>query len=164
MKKYLTYFLWLACLFFSACEEDNCPPNALSYATFSFVNEKGEKVAYKDSLTVVGCTEFSTLNTSRDTIINRQTNTSILSLPLSYGKQTIFLLHYMNIGKTDTLIIRHDSNPAITNIECGSMMFHRITQVETRASILDSLVIINPVVDNYEKENCKIYFTADRDN
>ena len=40
--------------FFPACEVENCPPNALAYAQFNFVDQHGKAVQYTDTLTVIG--------------------------------------------------------------------------------------------------------------
>ena len=81
--------------FFPACEVENCPPNALAYAQFAFVDQYGRSVQYTDTLTVIGQLETAD-TTIYDTLINKSTNTSTLSLPLSYGEQTRFILQYAN--------------------------------------------------------------------
>lgn len=40
------------------------------------------------------------------------------------------------------------------------MMFYEVTSAEATTRMLDSLVITNPNIDNYEKENFKVYFTV----
>ena len=125
--------------FFPACEVENCPPNALAYAQFAFVDQYGRSVQYTDTLTVIGQLETAD-TTIYDTLINKSTNTSTLSLPLSYGEQTRFILQYANRQR-------------------DILMFYEVTNAETTTRMLDSLVITNPNIDNYEKENFKIYFT-----
>ena len=66
--------------FFPACEVENCPPNALAYAQFAFVDQYGRSVQYTDTLTVIGQLETAD-TTIYDTLINKSTNTSTLSLP-----------------------------------------------------------------------------------
>lgn len=143
--------------FFPACEVENCPPNALAYAQFAFVDQYGRSVQYTDTLTVIGQLEIAD-TTIYDTLINKSTNTSTLSLPLSYGEQTRFILQYAN-RQRDVLTITHRNIPYFINLDCGTMMFYEVTGAETTTRMLDSLVITNPNIDNYEKENFKIYFT-----
>lgn len=143
--------------FFPACEVENCPPNALAYAQFAFVDQYGRSVQYTDTLTVIGQLETAD-TTIYDTLINKSTNTSTLSLPLSYGEQTRFILQYAN-RQRDVLTITHRNIPYFINLDCGTMMFYEVTGAETTTRMLDSLVITNPNIDNYEKENFKIYFT-----
>ena len=55
--------------FFPACEVENCPPNALAYAQFAFVDQYGRSVQYTDTLTVIGQLETAD-TTIYDTLIN----------------------------------------------------------------------------------------------
>lgn len=148
----------LSALFFPACEVENCPPNALAFAHFSFVDQYGRSVSYTDTLTVIGQIDSgdSTIN---DTLINRETEVSELSVPLSYGTQTRFILSY-NRRPRDVITINHRNIPYFMNLDCGTMMFYEVTSAESTSRMLDSLVITNPNIDNNEKENFKIYFTV----
>ena len=56
--------------FFPACEVENCPPNALAYAQFAFVDQYGRSVQYTDTLTVIGQLETAD-TTIYDTLINK---------------------------------------------------------------------------------------------
>ena len=106
----------LSALFFPACEVENCPPNALAFAHFSFVDQYGRSVSYTDTLTVIGQIDSgdSTIN---DTLINRETEVSELSVPLSYGTQTRFILSY-NRRWRDVLTINHRNLPDLMNRDC----------------------------------------------
>lgn len=148
----------LSALFFPACEVENCPPNALAFAHFSFVDQYGRSVSYTDTLTVIGQIDSgdSIIN---DTLINRETEVSELSVPLSYGTQTRFILSY-NRRSRDVITINHRNIPYFMNLDCGTMMFYEVTSAESTSRMLDSLVITNPNIDNNEKENFKIYFTV----
>ena len=144
--------------FFPACEVENCPPNALAYAQFNFVDQHCKAVKYTDSLTVIG--QLETADTLiYDTLINKSTNTSSLSLPLSYGEQTRFIFQYGN-RQRDVITVNHRNIPYFINLDCGTMMFYEVTGAEATTRMLDSLVITNPNIDNYEKENFKVYFTV----
>lgn len=144
--------------FFPACEVENCPPNALAYAQFNFVDQHDKAVQYTDTLTVIG--QLETADTLiYDTLINKSTNTSSLSLPLSYGDQTRFIFQYGN-RQRDIITVNHRNIPYFINLDCGTMMFYEVTSAEATTRMLDSLVITNPNIDNYEKENFKVYFTV----
>ena len=126
--------------FFPACEVENCPPNALAYAQFAFVDQYGRSVQYTDTLTVIGQLETAD-TTIYDTLINKSTTTRTLS------------------RQRAVLTVTHRNIPYFINLDCGTMMFYEVTGAETTTRMLDSLVITNPNIDNYEKENFKIYFT-----
>ena len=148
----------LSAILIPACEVENCPPNALSFAHFTFVDQYGRSVVYTDTLSVYGQTDYGD-PVVQDTLVNREMNVGELSLPLSYGTQTRFILRY-NSRTQDVITITHRNIPYFMNLDCGTMMFYEVTGAETTSRMLDSLVITNPNIDNNEKENFKIYFTV----
>lgn len=167
----------LAFLCIPACEVEECPPNALSFAKFQLVNQYGQAISYLDTLSVIGqikadVTRYDTLadgtlkevvvhdSLISDTLVNRETNVSTLSIPLSYDDETIITLVYNNTYK-DQFTIHHRNIPYFLNLDCGTMMFYEVTGVTPdQIRMMDSIVITNPNIDNNEKENFKLYFTA----
>ena len=167
----------LAILCIPACEVEECPPNSLTYARFQLVNQYGQAISYLDTLTVIGqikadVVRYDTLSDGslkevlvhdsliNDTIINRETNVSTLSIPLSYDDETIISLVY-NSTFTDQFTVHHRNIPYFLNLDCGTMMFYEVTAVTSnQIHMMDSIVITNPNIDNNEKENFKLYFTA----
>ena len=167
------------------CEVENCPPNAMTYAHFSLADQNGKAFNTSDTISVIGqtvadVTVYDTLDDGTlqarivqdslisDTIINRESGAGSFSIPLSYANHTRILFSYSSVGQTfrgiDTIEISHRNIPYFTNLDCGSMMFYEITNVTATRHRMDSLVIINPNIDNNEKENFKIYYTvADTD-
>ena len=145
----------LLCLL-PACEVENCPPNALSFACFTLKDGNGKNVSFSTPLTVVGI-KTAGGTTVCDTLINQESGASRLSLPLSYADETRFVLRYSET-EADTVTVRHRNIPHFLNIDCGTMMFHEVTHVSTTRHAIDSIVLTNPNIDNYEKENVKIYF------
>ena len=161
--------------FFQACEVENCPPNALSFAHFSLVNQYGQPVStavptsvyglMKADVTVKDTLPDGTLQDRvvhdsiiRDTLINKEANLKSFKVPLSFSNETQFILDYNGQGQ-DIITVQHKNIPYFMNIDCGTMMFHQVTGV-TNSRGIDSIQIINPNIDNYEKENFKIYFTV----
>ena len=125
MKKlpFLLFILWIAVLFFPACEVENCPPNTMSYIKFSFVNQHGKAVQLIDTTSIIGMihadvTVYDTLDDGtikeevvydsliHDTLINREVGASGFEVPLSYSDKTSFILAYMH-AKPDTIHISH---------------------------------------------------------
>lgn len=83
---------------------------------------------------------------------------STFKVPLSYSDQTSFIINY-NGEQQDYITIKHRNIPYFMSVDCGTMMFHEVTEV-THSYGIDSIVIVNPNIDNYEKENFRIYFTV----
>ena len=71
----------LSAILIPACEVENCPPNALSFAHFTFVDQYGRSVVYTDTLSVYGQTDYGD-SVVQDTLVNREMNVSELSLPV----------------------------------------------------------------------------------
>ena len=46
--------LLLGILLFPACEVENCPPNTISYAHFTLVDQMGKQFNSSDTITVIG--------------------------------------------------------------------------------------------------------------
>lgn len=173
--------LLLGILLFPACEVENCPPNTISYAHFTLVDQMGKQFNSSDTITVIGetvadVTVYDTLpdgslkprvvydSLISEILINKEAGASSFKVPLSYNDQTRFIFSYRSLKRkfagTDTVTVHHRNTPYFTNLDCGSMMFYEITEVKATHHRMDSLLITNPSIDNYEKENFKIYFTV----
>lgn len=170
----------MLCVFFPACEVENCPPNSMSYAYFSLVDQNGRSFSTSDTITIVGQTHanivvYDTLDDGSlqprtvdslvsDTLVNREAGAKSFQLPLSYNTSTRFVFSYHSLERRfagrDTINITHRNIPYFFNLDCSSMMFYEVTEVTTTHHRLDSLTITNPNIDNNEKENFKIYFTV----
>ena len=170
----LTSFVLLLTMLFQACEVENCPPNALSFAHFTLVDQHGRQLTSTVPTSIYGVIKTDvtikkelpdgsiveeTVKDSliRDTLINKESNLKDFSVPLSYTDETMFIIDYDGQHQ-DNITLKHRNIPYFLNIDCGTMMFHEVTEV-TASPGIDSIQIINPNIDNYEKENFKIYFT-----
>ena len=166
-------FLLITALF-QSCEVENCPPNALSFAHFTLVDQYGRGLTTTVPTSVYGViktdvvihdtlpdgsirdiTVYDSLIT--DTLINKESNLKSFKVPLSYGDETNYIIDYDG-KQQDYIKLKHRNIPYFMNIDCGTMMFHEVTEA-TASQGIDSIIIINPNIDNYEKENFKLYFT-----
>lgn len=105
--------LLLLCVFFPACEVENCPPNSMSYAYFSLVDQNGRSFSTSDTITIVGQTHanivvYDTLTDGSlrprtvdslisDTLVNREAGAKSFELPLSYNTSTQFVFSYHSL-------------------------------------------------------------------
>lgn len=105
--------LLLLCVFFPACEVENCPPNSMSYAYFSLVDQNGRSFSTSDTITIVGQTHanivvYDTLTDGSlrprtvdslisDTLVNREAGAKNFELPLSYNTSTQFVFSYHSL-------------------------------------------------------------------
>ena len=169
-----TIILLFSC-FFQACEVENCPPNALSFAHFKLVDQHGRQIATSVPTSIYGVIKTDVVIKKKlpdgsiveeivrdslvtDTLINKEQNMKSFKVPLSYADETQFIIDYDG-KEQDYITVQHRNVPYFLNIDCGTMMFHEVTGVEASQGI-DSIQIVNPNIDNYEKENFKIYYTV----
>ena len=155
-KLLLAFLLVLALI--PACEVENCPPNALAYAVFTIKDGTGADVEFSDELSVIGIMVLEDGEEVVDTLVNEEDDVSSLSLPLSYSNVTKFVLVYADDAGTDTITITHRNIPYYFNVDCGTMMYYEVEDLQTTYYQIDSVVIVNPNIDNYETENFYIYY------
>ena len=163
MKKTFTLIALLvitACLSFQSCGESECPLTTVSLARFDFLDsETHGGVGITSGATITGIVQLEdTILT--DTIYNKAETS--MSLPLSYTNRTTYVMHYTETIR-DTIELTHKNIPFVSDIECGTMMFYKVESVKYTTYALDSVVIINPDINNEEKKNFNIYFRVDTD-
>ena len=160
MTRHLTItLLALLTVLFSGCGESDCPLTTQSVARFDFLDSKTHQtVGLTNGATISGLVYVDN-QLRTDTVFNQAQ--SYMSLPLSYTNQTTFVMHYTETLR-DTIELTHKNIPYVKDIECGSMMFHEVESMQYTTNVLDSVVLVNPNINNEEKTNFYIYYrTAD---
>lgn len=161
-----------------SCSENNCPLYTIALAHFDFRYEGTTSTATLSAFDVTGfiTADVTVSDTLEDgTITERVVQDSILSsdtiytsattsmsLPLSYSTKTTYVLHYTEKMR-DTIELVHQTIPYLENIECGTMMFYTVEEVNYTTNNLTSIEIVNPDINNEEKRNFYIYYTKDSD-
>ena len=126
-------------------------------ARFDFLDSKTNKnVALTNGVMISG---IATINNSAivDTLFNQAE--SYMTLPLSYTNQTTYVMHYSETLH-DTIWLTHKNIPFVGDIECGSMMYYKIEDLNYTTHVLDSVTLVNPEINNEEKKNFNIYYHA----
>ncbi len=142
----------------SGCGESNCPLTTQSFARFDFMdNETHQSVALSPAFDVTGTIVTEEGETLSNVVFNDASST--MSLPLGYTTKTTFTLHYTET-MTDVIEVMHKNIPYLENIECGTVMHHIVEDVKYTTNHLDSIVIVNPEINNEEKRNFIIYYRA----
>lgn len=138
-----------------SCSEGDCSLLGRPRALFNlYDSESKQGITYLDTITITSLYTDSVL-------LNRRYNFSGFSLPLRYTEEeTVFVLTAVDsIGIwRDTLRISHTNKPYFSSLDCGREMFHTIQSISYTSHLLDSIVLINPDVDTYEKENFQIFY------
>ncbi|MGL4851513.1 MAG: DUF6452 family protein [Phocaeicola sp.] len=156
------------------CNESDCSLSRTSYANFSFLDsESHAAVTFTEDIVVTGfiyadvvvkeeLPDGSIVETVvkdsllSDTLYNRPQNS--MSLPLSYTTKTTYVMHYTERMK-DTIELYHKPIPFVSHIECSPMIFYQVEGINYTTNALDSIVIVNPDINNEEKNNFQIYYT-----
>ena len=160
-KSLVSFFVLTAFMLFSACSGDSdCPLSTQSLAQFSFVSSASHSPVKWNIPITVSRTVNHNGEERTDTIINKENNLSSLSLPLSFATKTVYTIHY-NEKIQDVIQVTHKNIPYVSDLECGTMLFHHIEDVTYTTNALDSIVLINPDVNNEQKQNFTIYYTID---
>lgn len=162
MRRHPYIFLYLGILFITAimaaCSNEDCPINNTVQGNMAFYSPHGDAVAFTGTLTV------SVVRPQGDSVvINRMSNTSKVTFPLSYAFETDTLIfNYNNGAAYDSLYIRHTNIPTLVSIDCGTAMYHTITSVSSTHHVIDTLILKSPEVNYDERENIQvIYHIAD---
>lgn len=159
MKKIfaLLFPFLMYCLLTQSCGESDCSLSTISQARFDFLDSKTNKnVALTNGVMISG---IATINNSAivDTLFNQAE--SYMNLPLSYTNQTTYVMHYSETLR-DTIWLTHKNIPFVGDIECGSMMYYKIEDLNYTTHVLDSVTLVNPEINNEEKKNFNIYYHA----
>lgn len=138
-----------------ACSENDCSLGGQPSVRFAFINSRtNTRVSLFDSLTVTALKTDSIL-------LNRLEGIDHITLPLSYvSDTTTFILHYSRFLR-DTIEVFHENYPHFISIDCGINMFYHLKNADNTSILIDSIRLINPNVNDNEKDNYRIYYTPD---
>ncbi|MGL5979980.1 MAG: DUF6452 family protein [Phocaeicola sp.] len=159
MKNFSFFILLIGVinLLIVGCNESDCPLFKTSHAHFSFLDSQTHNpVKLKDSVVVIGFIIRGDTVAS-DTVFNRPETS--MSLPLSYTTKTTYVMHYDKVLK-DTIEVYHEPIPFVSNIDCKPMVFYHVERINYTRNALDSIVTVNPDINNEEKNNFQIYYTV----
>ena len=145
------------CLLPQSCEESDCSLSTISHARFDFLDSKTHKAVKLTNGVMVSGTTTIENSLVTDTLFNRAE--SYMSVPLSYTNQTTYVMHYSETLR-DTIWLTHKNIPFVSDIECGAMMFYQVESFDYTNHVLDSVTLVNPVINNEEKKNFNIYYRA----
>jgi hypothetical protein len=157
MKKIFTLLFpfLMCCLLIQGCGESDCSLSTVSYARFDFLDSKTHKAVKLTNGVMVSGTSTIENSLVTDTLFNRAE--SYMSVPLSYTKQTTYVMHYSETLR-DTIWLTHKNIPFVGDIECGAMMFYQVESFDYTNHVLDSVTLVNPEINNEEKKNFNIYY------
>lgn len=148
----------MAAALLAACTTLNCPLNNTTMAKYML---RGTVTTLTDTLTV---TTRRSLDGSDTVLVNRQTATDSLMLPMSYasGEDVLYFTRSTPYGTTtrDTVTITKTDEPHFESIDCNPSFFHTINGVGYTTNGIDSIVIHHRnVTYDASKTHFYIYFS-----
>lgn len=152
MRLRFAYFLplLLLTLFFVSCEDDaDCTETNRPMVSVRICKADGSL----DTIPFLTVTVME----SDSVLVNKDTNVTRLSLPLSYRKgETHWVLHYSN-EKTDTIHLGHTNTPYFLNPDCGYQMRQELKDASSSRHYITQTEIKKAQILNDNEENLWIY-------
>ncbi len=160
MKKRLYHIIIaiIGILVISNCDNGgDCNINNVSYnriALYSIDNETGRETVTKYS----GTLTISLMINGKDSIVvNHVTNIDEIALPICYTQECDTVLIEYETEDIDTLYVGHTNIPYFISLDCGTGMYHKLTDLRYTKNFIDSAAIITPNINFDPHENIKLY-------
>jgi len=114
------------------------------------VTEKFDDKLYSDTLTIFGL--------GSDSLLANNENINTRRLPLKlFSTQTTYIFERKHLAP-DTITFTYENEENFISLECGCLIYHRITDIEHTFYNIDSVVVINNFVADNTGKNIRIYF------
>lgn len=165
MKRYMRQAAAVAavvaagCGVYSCSDVDDCSIDgrAMINCTVYTINPDTE-TSENDTLPTLTVTALGT----DSIIVNRMSNVTTFSVPLSYvSDSTVLVLHYdyaNNPALSDTICIRQTNTPYFESLDCGYTVSQTVDGVDYTKVQLDSIYIKNENANTNGTENLKLYY------
>lgn len=140
-------------LMLAACDNGyDCSINNVAYNRIGFYSGS-EKYEFPEPLGI------SLVVNGSDSIITPDAQgEEEIELPMSYTHEcdTVVFRYSGNIA--DTIFVGHKNIVYYQSMECGTVMYHRISEVHHTGALIDSVAIVHNFVNFDANENLRIYF------
>ncbi len=148
---------WLVCclvaLCATSCNDDSCYDNGSAIPLARFYASGTTSQVSVSGLTVRG------IDNPGDSLMVDSMTVNETFLPLRATRElTQWVLEYGDDIPSDTLSLHYHAIPYFSSAECGAMYNFEITNVDATTHVLDSVVLVTPLVDNVTRVTLRIYF------
>lgn len=156
-RRSFLYLLAVAAILFIAgsCSSDGCLSNQNALPLAEFYSAKSDK-----QVSVRGV-EISGVGAPGDSVLIAPTQSvSKVYLPMrSDRSSTEWQLRFEaeNTYISDFITFDYNSEPHFVSEECGAMYFYRITRVGYTTNVIDSVVVTDSLINNYDFARIRIY-------
>ncbi len=149
-------------LLLNSCTSIDCPVQNRVYTVYNLVKSDATTDTIEvDTLTITS----HRANGTDTTLLNRLSRFTTYELDISYSQpeDTFFYELRDTLGGVylDTVWIKKENTPHFESVDCQATFFHRLTAVRSTHNIIDTIRIINPIV-NYDAsiQHFNIHFKA----
>lgn len=156
MRKCVLLLVGLVLLIAASCGDGSCYDNSNSLPLVRFYASGGGQV------TVSGVS-LRGIDAPADSMLVKNQALSETYLPLRATREsTQWIIEVAAVGGSgslsDTLTVDYKSIPYFASAECGAMYSFELKSVDITHHMIDSVVVMQPVVKNEAHETMRIYF------
>jgi len=146
----------IAALLLSACTSIDCPVENVVATSYKLLKADGTQDTLRgDTLTI-----STTRRDGNDTVLlNRSTNTTAFTIPISSGAAIDTLLIEMKDSTSTTytyIYVEKTDQPHFESVDCAMSHFHTISNVTWEGGDIDSVTINKAFVD-YDSSTPHLY-------
>ncbi len=147
----------LTAVLFTGCENGyDCSLENVAYNRIGFYRTNSNGI--DSSYTFPEVLTVSLMVNGRDSIVvNHIKDAEGLQLPMSYTSECDTVIFAYEGDVRDTLYFDHTNIPYYISMECGTVMYHRLTGIRHTGSFIDSAAIVNDYINFNYNENVKLY-------
>lgn len=162
MKNWLYTIILLSLV---GCQEISCPLDNVVVLTMNFY-QGGSAVTVGDTMSI-------TAGRTDSVVLNRLYNFSKVTIPVHQGAQEVtrdtLVLHWLLAQSTkespavylrDTLFLSHTCDVHFETIDCKPAVFHQLQEVRCTHQFLDSVSLIDPLINYEDYENLRIHLRS----
>ncbi|MBR5841655.1 MAG: hypothetical protein IKY64_03445 [Bacteroidaceae bacterium] len=147
----------IALLGMASCSSEDCSINNTVRGKMAFYNAYGDAVSLNAILSV------SVVRPQGDSVVlNQKTMATDVTFPLSYTHETDTFIYCFDFNGNwvayDTLYISHTNTPTLVSVDCGTAMFHTITEARSTHTLIDTLIIKSHEINYDERENIQVIY------
>lgn len=157
-RRPLLYLLIVAAIVFitGGCSSDGCLSNQNALPLAAFYSASPDK-----QVSVRGI-EISGVGAPGDSVLVAPTQTiTTVYLPMRSDRNSTewHLLYRPSeaLSISDDITFDYTSEPHFVSEECGAMYFYRITRVDYTTNMIDSVVVTDSLITNYDLTRIRIY-------
>ncbi len=151
-------FIFIGLILLASCNSDEvCTENIDTKANMNFVNLTidGETIT-ENELSLNNLIVFP-IERNNDSLYNYQNEVLKISLPLN-PNTTFTSFAIQADGTQDTIYLHYQSDMHYVSLICGFIWFFNLAEVTHTTHAIDSLIVMDSLIDLNERINYKIYY------